>query len=159
MTDQQIAIVERILQEWHEAAREHFEKVYTNLDYDSEHYRKVYKVGEKYVRLDQGGSGYYMIEIATGNVYAIKAYGVPNKKKIVGDAWADHFNGAQLEDAKGIRGSYDNRPHVWKANAPGLADRESVCPSCGRQMIRITTAMVYKCRVCDHVLFEVAGLN
>lgn len=113
MTTDQISIIERILREWHESGRAHFERVYDNLDYDSESYRKHYHIGEKYVLLDQGGSGYYMLEITTGNVYAIKAYGVPNKKKIVGNAWTEHFNGAQMEDAKSIRGSYDNRPHVW----------------------------------------------
>lgn len=114
MTQEQIEKVKRIVAEWHESGRASFERTFSNLKYDDPSYLKHYHEGAKYVRLDQGSSGYFMIEIATGNVYAIKAYGVPNKKKIVGDAWAEHFNGAQLEDAKWIRGSYDNRPHVWQ---------------------------------------------
>ena len=114
LTADEVTTIERIIKEWHEAGRADFVRTYTNLDYDSETYRKHYHVGAKFVRLDQGGSGYYMLEIETGNVYAIKAYGVPNRKKIVGNAWSPTFHGAQIEDAKGIRGSYDNRPHEWK---------------------------------------------
>ena len=53
-----------------------------------------------------------MIEIESGIVYEIKAYGVPNKKKIVGEAWKPTFHGTQLKDAEYTRGSYDNRPHL-----------------------------------------------
>jgi len=34
------------------------------------------KKGRKYVNIDVGSSGKYMVELATGNIYGIKAYGV-----------------------------------------------------------------------------------
>jgi hypothetical protein len=113
MTPEQTTRIEEILKQWHEAGRSYFEKAYTNLQYDSVHYIKSFKEGGKYVKLDQGGeghrSGYYMVELATGNVYAIKAYGVPNKKKILGNAWSPTFNGAVLDKMRGVHGNYDLR--------------------------------------------------
>ncbi len=34
------------------------------------------KLGNKYVKIDVRNSGKYMVEISTGNIYGIKAYGV-----------------------------------------------------------------------------------
>ncbi len=34
------------------------------------------KLGRKYIKIDVGTSGKYMVEVATGNIYGIKAYGV-----------------------------------------------------------------------------------
>jgi len=41
------------------------------------------KVGKKFAYLDCGGSGAFLVESATGELYNIKGYGVPdyNKKK------------------------------------------------------------------------------
>lgn len=113
LTPYQIERLATILNQWHEARREEFERDYPNIQYDSDQYAKHYHVGGKYIRLDNGGSGAFMVEIESGIVYEIKAYGVPNKKKIVGEAWKPTFNGAQLEDCRYIRGSYDNRAHLW----------------------------------------------
>lgn len=43
----------------------------------------INKVGQKFLYLDAGGSGCFLVEIATGELYNIKGYGVPdyNKKK------------------------------------------------------------------------------
>jgi hypothetical protein len=41
------------------------------------------KYGEKYIRVDVGGSGKYMVD-GDGNIYGIKGYGVINKKKQYG---------------------------------------------------------------------------
>lgn len=117
LTAEQATRVEQVLEQWHEAGRTDFESNYTNLDYDSKGYSKHYHVGGKYVRLDRGDSGAFMVEIESGIVYEIKGYGVPNKKKIVGVLWNPKFHGAQLEDARYIRGSYDNRAHVWVPKA------------------------------------------
>lgn len=40
------------------------------------HYTGSVKMGRKYANIDFGGSGKYMVELATGNIYGIKAYGV-----------------------------------------------------------------------------------
>ncbi len=34
------------------------------------------KPGSKYIKIDVRSSGKYMVEVATGNIYGIKAYGV-----------------------------------------------------------------------------------
>ena len=38
--------------------------------------RTSIKPGRKYVNVDIGSSGRFMVEMATGNIYGIKAYGV-----------------------------------------------------------------------------------
>ena len=114
LTVEQTTRIEEILKQWHEAGRPEFERRCPNLNYDGElTHQKHYHIGGKYLRLDDGTSGAFMVEIESGIVYEIKAYGVPNKKKIVGVAWKRTFHGAQLYDCRYIHGSYDNRAHVW----------------------------------------------
>ena len=43
---------------------------------DGPHYTGSIKMGRKYCNIDFGGSGKYMVELATGAIYGIKAYGV-----------------------------------------------------------------------------------
>lgn len=43
---------------------------------DSCHYTASIKIGRKYVNIDFGGSGKYMVDLATGEIFGIKAYGV-----------------------------------------------------------------------------------
>jgi hypothetical protein len=38
--------------------------------------RTCVKIGRKYANVDIGGSGRYMVELDTGRIYGIKAYGV-----------------------------------------------------------------------------------
>ena len=40
------------------------------------HYTGSVKVGRKYANIDFGGSGKYMVNLATGEIFGIKAYGV-----------------------------------------------------------------------------------
>jgi hypothetical protein len=42
------------------------------------------KYGGKYARVDIGGSGRYMVELSTGNIYGIKAYGVIHRGHLYG---------------------------------------------------------------------------
>ena len=49
LTAQQVAIVERVVKEWHEAGRAHFQAMYQNLDWDSPSYQHHYHVGGKYI--------------------------------------------------------------------------------------------------------------
>lgn len=46
--------------------------------YDNFH---VKKVGTKFLYIDCGGSGCFLVELATGELFNIKAYGVPNYNK------------------------------------------------------------------------------
>jgi len=96
MTREQENRINEVLRQWHEAGRAHFTSSFQALAYDSEHYSKHYHVGGKYIRLDVGGSGAFMAEIETGIIYGIKGYGVPDKKKVVGNLWDMSFNGADL---------------------------------------------------------------
>ena len=101
----------QILDQWHEAHRAAHLRLYPNADlknfdsYDEKHAH----VGAKYIRLDTGGSGAWMLEIATGIIYQIKGYGKVDKKKIAGDINEDWFNGLVLFRDRFRHGRFDNR--------------------------------------------------
>lgn len=86
--------VEKLLAEWHEAGRIAFERSYKNLVYDT-YSPKTAKYKKKYIYLDEGTSGAFILEISTGNIYSLKSrYGVPNFKKFCGHI--DTITGADL---------------------------------------------------------------
>ena len=86
--------LEELLKEWHEAGRVAFEQRWPALDYDTyEGKRAVIK--RKYVCLDEGISGVWLLERATGQIYHITAtYGVPDRRKHLGHV--DTITGADL---------------------------------------------------------------
>jgi len=45
------------------------------------HAQVICKMRGKYAAIDFGGSGAFLVEMATGELYNIKAYGVPDKNK------------------------------------------------------------------------------
>ena len=99
------------LAQWHEAHRQQFIRDgYTNLlpSFDEREQKHIH-IGDKYVRLDVGGSGAWMLEVATGNIYGIKGYGVPNKAKIAGNLNDLQFDGAVLFRDRFRHGRFDNR--------------------------------------------------
>lgn len=67
------------LNAWHENGRAAFEANYENLDYDSPSYAKFAKLRKKYIALDRGSSGEFLVDRLTHRVFSIKAYGVPNR--------------------------------------------------------------------------------
>ena len=76
--------IQKLINEWHEAGRASFEARYQNLVYDRD-CPKRFVIKRKYVCLDEGSGGAFLLEKATGNIYRIKSkYGVPNRKKLVG---------------------------------------------------------------------------
>lgn len=75
-TDPQIA---EALTAWHESGRASFEQAYRNLNYD-ECWQKTAKDGRHWIKLDSGSSGYYLVDKTTGDMWTIKAYGVPNRR-------------------------------------------------------------------------------
>jgi hypothetical protein len=99
------------MNQWHEAHRQQFVKNgYTNLlDTFDQQEEKHAHVGAKYIRLDVGGSGAWMLETATGIIYNIKGYGKVDKKKIVGDINDTAFDGAVLFRDRFRHGRFDNR--------------------------------------------------
>lgn len=77
--------VRELLEEWHEAGRGEFEKNnYRSLNYDT-YAPKQATEKQKYWYLDEGTSGKYILDKATGDIYCIKGYGVPNKRKVCGN--------------------------------------------------------------------------
>jgi hypothetical protein len=81
------AKVDGLLRDWHEAGRAEFESHYGHLNYDT-YATKSAMYGRKWANLDEGGgphrSGAFMLNREDGNIYRIKAYGVPNLRKFVG---------------------------------------------------------------------------
>ena len=76
--------IQALIQEWHEAGRRAFEAQYANLNYDSECGKRATN-RQKYLALDEGNSGAWLVDRATGDVWRIKSkYGVPDKRKRLG---------------------------------------------------------------------------
>lgn len=61
---------------WHENNRDSFERQFKSLDYDT-YEKKAAKERRKYIALDEGTSGRFLVDKKTGMVYGIAAYGVP----------------------------------------------------------------------------------
>ena len=81
-TQQQI---DNLLKDWHEAGRDYFKKHFTNLNYDTPSYIKRAIEKSKYICLDDGTSGAFILDKTTNIIYHIKSkYGVPNFKKPIG---------------------------------------------------------------------------
>jgi len=94
-----------VLAQWQAAVNaDHTAKGFTNHPADQVHGH----YGAKYARLDVGGSGAFMVEIATGIVYGIKGYGVVDKKKISGNIFNPLFNGSVLVRDRFRRGRFMN---------------------------------------------------
>ena len=66
----------------HSETKERICKDFPGLDAEWESRVKIAH-GKKYARVDVGSSGKYMVDYS-GNIYGIKAYGVPNLKKQFG---------------------------------------------------------------------------
>jgi len=67
------------------------------LSQDENHRTRVI-VGQKYAKVDIGTSGRFMVEMATGNIFGIKAYGVIHKGHFYGTLdtideyfWGDYY--------------------------------------------------------------------
>ena len=69
--------IREFLDAWHENGRRSFEKEYTSLNYDSPSYAKHARQRRKYIALDEGTGGVFLVDRETQEVYTIKAYGVP----------------------------------------------------------------------------------
>lgn len=71
--------IQDLLDAWHEneATVGFPQRGLTNIVPDAKHVHE----GSKYLRLDNGGSGHFMVNRETEEVYSIKGYGVPNLKK------------------------------------------------------------------------------
>jgi hypothetical protein len=98
-----------VLDQWHEAQRHTAVHDGRPLpDYDK-YEEKHAHVGAKYVRLDVGTFGAWMLEIATGDIFSIKAYGQVDRNKCAGNILDPAFNGEVLFRDRFRRGRFDNR--------------------------------------------------
>ena len=76
--------IEKLLKEWHEAGRAEFTNRYSSLTYDDIAYQKKAVEKRKYICLDVGTSGAFLVDKTTGEIWGIKAYGVPHHGKFIG---------------------------------------------------------------------------
>jgi hypothetical protein len=77
---------ERFLSLWHENERFEFERWHDRLNYD-QYAPKTLKARKLWICLDRGSfnrSGVYMVRKADGQMFTIKAYGVPNLRRPCG---------------------------------------------------------------------------
>jgi hypothetical protein len=85
--------IHEVLKQWHEAGRQYFENCYIGVEYDSPPYQKQAVYKNRWVCLDEGHSGVYLLDMTgddkghlPGVIYRIKSkYGVPNYRKPVGN--------------------------------------------------------------------------
>lgn len=99
----------KVLNQWHEAHRaKHIKSGYISPNFET-HEEKHGHLGGKYMRLDVGGSGAWMLELATGDIYQIKGYGKVDKKKCVGNIYDPEFTGASLFKYRFQHGRFDFR--------------------------------------------------
>ena len=101
----------QVLDQWHLA---HYAKYYDvptaeNKQRFDEREEKHATVGDKYIRLDTGTSGAWMLEAETGTIYGIHGYGKVDKKKIAGDINDPEFDGVVLFRDRFRYGRFDNR--------------------------------------------------
>jgi hypothetical protein len=78
------AQVEKLLHNWHEAGRQNWNNWSNRPENYDKDYNKSYYEREKYVCLDCGYTGQFLLDKDTGAIYLIMSYGVPNFKKQVG---------------------------------------------------------------------------
>ena len=85
--------INRVLAEWIASEGPEFDKQYPALRYA---HRDLPHAVEKakYINLDSGNSGAFMVEKSTGNVFGIKGYGQTDRRKYYGNIL--HVDGAQL---------------------------------------------------------------
>ncbi len=77
-------IILDLLAAWHEAGRANHARIHSNADNYDRLNAKSAKQGRAYINLDDGTSGVFMVERATGYVYSIKGYGKIDKRKFAG---------------------------------------------------------------------------
>lgn len=92
LTDEVLAEARRridlddLLADWSNAARAEYVRRYGdgNPDLAAAASRTSIKVGKKYINLDIDGSGAFMLDKATGEIFCIKGYGKIDRRKRVG---------------------------------------------------------------------------
>jgi hypothetical protein len=109
---------DEIMVQWQAAVdRQHYEVSGYTHPSDQVHYH----VGKTYARFDIGGSGAFMVEIETGNVYGIKGYGKVYKDQNSGNIYDPGFKGAILMRDRFRYGHFTNEPDgMGRVNSKNL---------------------------------------
>ena len=108
-------IVRRFLEVWHENGRREFENNYSNLDYDGEFYAKKAKDRKRFIALDRGSSGVFLVDRTTGEVYSIKAYGRPNRKLGQIERLVEYYELLNVANRVVTRIGYSDGDHALRA--------------------------------------------
>jgi hypothetical protein len=91
----------------------------------------ITKTGRKFVNVDVGSSGKYMVEISTGNIFGIKAYGQVHRGHFYGtiETTGEYFWGNYYPERKGspLLRSVPILTFAPKAEAVAL-NVDTVCP-------------------------------
>jgi hypothetical protein len=107
MEEEKLNRIEEVLDSWQKAVnKKHYE--FDGFTFPSDYCHAT--IGGKYVRFDIGGSGAFMVDIATGTVYGIRAYGKINKDKNIGNVYDQGFNGEVLVRDRFRYGKFANSP-------------------------------------------------
>jgi hypothetical protein len=105
VTQEQYDRFETVLAQWQAAANlQHYQ--INNYIFPADRVRGHF--GAKYARLDIGGSGAFMVDLATGVVYNIMGYGKVDKKKVSGNIYDPNFAGASLVRDRFRYGRFEN---------------------------------------------------
>jgi hypothetical protein len=102
-----------VLDQWHEAHRAEFIRDgLTNLlsTFDTQEEKHAH-IGGRYIRLDVGTSGAWILD-TNGDIFGILGYGKVNRAKCAGNINDLDFNGAVLFKDRFRYGRFDNRKAI-----------------------------------------------
>jgi hypothetical protein len=105
---QRYEVFEAILPKWQEAVNLKHYGVSGFLHHPADQVRGTF--GQKYARLDIGGSGAFMVDILDGFIYSIKGYGKVDKKKVIGNIYCPTFGASVLVRDRFRHGRFENNP-------------------------------------------------
>lgn len=99
-----------VLDQWHEAQCADRGLLGNNENFDAREEKHAH-IGGRYIRLDVGGSGAWMLD-TNGDIFGIHGYGKVNRVKCAGNINDPDFNGAVLFKDRFRYGRFDNRKVV-----------------------------------------------
>ena len=114
-----VGTVNRVAKELQEAVNEYYRVSYPATYERGQVDQVTVKPKKKYINIDIGSSGAYMVDAATGTTYGIKGYGVPHKGVV-------HGNIADLDGETLLR-----QRHAWAGTIkPAPPRKQPVCTFC-----------------------------
>jgi hypothetical protein len=105
LTQAQYDRIEAVMAQWQAADNE---KHYVTSGFTHPNDQVHGHCGAKYMRLDIGGSGAFMVHIVFGFIYGIKGYGKVDKNKVSGNIYDPNFDAAVLVRDRFRYGRFEN---------------------------------------------------